>query len=236
MKEMEVKAGDPGIRPASPAGAGSLRQAAYDSIEALLNRGVLRPGQMVTQRELVEMTGATLGSVREAVPRFEAEGLLQTIPKRGLMVPSLDVVFVREAYQMRQMIEMAAMTDVVERLGGDRIEAMIEWHRAALQRLDEGDADAVAREIQQYDWTMHEAFVACMRNALIANVYRVTAIKIRMAVQSRIQVTSFNAYRVIREHLQVLNALHAGDVAAAREALALHLDNSLKLALGDRVE
>src|SRR5690606_7387229 len=68
-----------------------LRQAAYDSIEALLNRGALRPGEMVSQRELVEKTGCTLGAVREAVPRLEAEGLLVTVPQRGLMVPSLDV-------------------------------------------------------------------------------------------------------------------------------------------------
>ena len=39
----------------------------------------------------MEMTGSTLGSIREAIPRLEADGLLQTLPKRGLMVPSLDV-------------------------------------------------------------------------------------------------------------------------------------------------
>jgi hypothetical protein len=62
------------------------------------------------------------------------------------------------------------------------------------------------------------------------------AIKIRMAVQSRIKVTSLNVHRVIDEHLRILEALHGGDAARTRDALALHLDNSLKLALGVAVD
>lgn len=214
----------------------SMRQAAYERIEELLNSGVLHPGQLITQRELVEMTRLTLGSVREAVPRLEAEGLLQTLPKRGLMVPSLDVSFVRDAYQMRQVIELAAITDMIGSLAKKNVEGWIDWHRRALERIGSEDIDTLVQEIQHLDWAMHEAFVGAMHNALISNVYRVTAIKIRMAVQSRIKVTSFNVRRVINEHLQILEALNKGDTTRTREALALHLDNSLKLALGINID
>ena len=213
-----------------------LRQAAYERIEALLNSGALRPGQLITQRELVELTGLTLGSVREAVPRLEAEGLLQTLPKRGLMVPSLDVSFVRDAYQMRRVIELAAIPDMIEGLDKQTVEEWINWQHSALERIGNEGIDNLVQEIQRLDWTMHEAFVGAMRNALISNVYRVTAIKIRMAVQSRIKVTSFNVHRVINEHLRILEALYDGDAALTREALALHLDNSLKLALGVTID
>ncbi|MFN3636732.1 MAG: GntR family transcriptional regulator, partial [Rhizobium rhizophilum] len=94
-------------RQASPGGENSLRQLAYSRIEELLNWGRLRPGQIISQRELVETTEMTLSAIREAIPRLEAEGLLQTLPQRGLMVPSLDVTFIREAYQMRRVIELS---------------------------------------------------------------------------------------------------------------------------------
>jgi DNA-binding GntR family transcriptional regulator len=64
----------------------------------------------------------------------------------------------------------------------------------------------------------------------------VTAIKIRMAVQSRIKVTALNVHRVIHEHLRILEALNKGDSTGTHDALALHLDNSLKLALGVAVD
>jgi DNA-binding GntR family transcriptional regulator len=72
-----------------------------------------------------------------------------------------------------------------------------------------------------------------MGNKLMINVFRVTAIKIRMAVQSRIQVTPYNALRVIEEHLAILEPLVARNAAATSIALARHIDNSLKLALGE---
>jgi DNA-binding GntR family transcriptional regulator len=239
MIERETRAAHKKRLPEADKADVPLRQAAYQRIEDLLNSGVLRPGQIITQRELVEMTGATLGSVREAVPRFEAEGLLQTLPQRGLLVPSLDITFVRDAYQMRRIIELAAVPDMVERLSREVIAAWIGWHREARSKIGAGSVESseeLSNEIQRRDWDMHEDFVSAMRNQLIGNVYRVTAIKIRMVVQSRIRVTPYNAARVIDEHLGILEPLHKGDAEKTRAAMVRHLDNSLKIALGGTID
>jgi DNA-binding GntR family transcriptional regulator len=217
----------------------SLRQIAYDRIEELLNWGRVRPGQIISQRELMDMAGVTLGSVREAVPRFEAEGLLQTLPQRGLMVPSLDVSFVREAYQMRRLIELGSLPDVLARLDRATITEWVDWHLVAQSRLGQDDDAKLAdvlRDFQLYDWDMHARMVSAMENRLISNVYRVTAIKIRMAAQSRVRVTRENATRVIKEHLGFLVPLLEGDAEAATQALSHHIDQSLTLALGGVVQ
>jgi DNA-binding GntR family transcriptional regulator len=216
-----------------------MRQVAYERIEDLLNWGRVRPGQIISQRELVEMTDVTLGSVREAIPRFEAEGLLLTLPQRGLMVPSLDVTFIREAYQMRRLIELGAVPDLLDRLDRHVVTGWIDWHIAARARLeDEADPDTTGflRDFQLYDWAMHAQMVSAMENSLISNVYRVTAIKIRMAAQSRVRVTRQNATRVIQEHLDFLHPLLAGQAEAATRALSYHIDQSLTLALGGVVQ
>ena len=212
-----------------------LRQAAYESIETLLRNGELRPGQIVSQRELVKRTGLTLGAVREAVPRLEAEGLLQTVPQRGLMVPSLDIVFVRDAYELRRVLEMSAIPAAIERMPDETIDELIRWHRDLRARIDSGgeaEAARAAEALQKRDWSMHEGFVAMTGNRLMINIFRVTAIKIRMAVQSRIQVTSYNARRVIDEHLAILEPLARRDAEAMAAGLARHIDNSLTIALG----
>lgn len=215
-----------------------LRQAAYEAIENLLKDGLLRPGQIVSQRGLVKLTGLTLGAVREAVPRLEAEGLLQTVPQRGLLVPSLDVDFVRDAYQVRRMVELAAVPSAIEQMPAAAVEDLIRWHLDLRERIErDGGADGsqVAEELQRRDWTMHEGFVATMGNRLMNNIFRVTTIKIRMAVQSRIRVTPYNALRVIGEHLAILEPLARRDAAAMAAGLARHIDNSLRLALGEKV-
>ena len=222
----------------STTGESSLRQLAYSRIEELLNWGRLKPGQLISQRELVETTGLTLSAEREAIPRLEAEGLLQTLPQRGLMVPSLDVTFVREAYQMRRVIELSAIPDMIQRLDRDVIATWLDWHIAARERLssdDTVDLPAFLRELQVYDWQMHADMVDAMENSLISNVYRVTAIKIRMTAQTRVRVTRDNATRVIAEHMAFLTPLRDGAPEAAAAALSRHIDQSLTIALGGTV-
>ena len=227
-----------GSEPHGKSGPGSLRRYAYGQIEDLLNSGRLRPGQLVSQRELVEATGATLGSVREAIPRFEAEGLLVTVPKKGLMVPSLDVAFVRDAYQLRRMIEMSALREAARHISPEQIEDWRAWHEAretTVQASSSGIERSLIDEVQRYDGTMHAKIVAALGNRLVDNVYRVTAIKIRMAVQSRLQVTGDNAARILKEHRAILDPLGRGDVEAAARALERHIDNSMTIALGGTV-
>ncbi|MFV0244598.1 MAG: GntR family transcriptional regulator [Qingshengfaniella sp.] len=211
----------------------TLRQAAYERIEDLLNTARLAPGEIVTQRELMRRTDATLAAVRESIPRLEAEGLLKTLPNRGLMVPSVDVRFVREAYRLRSLIETGALPDAMRALPRPRIESWIAEHEAGLQTGLSDVEDAVSEQFQHLDWDLHRTLVHSMNNSLVDNIYRVNTIKIRMAVQSRLQVTPLNIVRVAQEHLAFLRPMLDGDERAAKKALQAHIEKSMRLALGD---
>ena len=88
-----------------------LRDHAYSSFtEKLLARDIA-PGQFVSQRELVELTGMPLGAIREMIPRLEADGLIRTSPKRGLQVLTIDLDLIREAFQLRRIIEGEAFAE-----------------------------------------------------------------------------------------------------------------------------
>ena len=75
-----------------------LRERAYDVFTEQLLRSEIKPGQFVTQRELVALTGQSLGAIRELIPRLEAEGLIVTVPQRGLQILPLDITLIRNAF------------------------------------------------------------------------------------------------------------------------------------------
>ncbi|TIU18105.1 MAG: GntR family transcriptional regulator, partial [Mesorhizobium sp.] len=87
----------------------TLRERAYASFTRHLLARDLRPGQFVSQRELVAFTGLPLGAIREIVPRLEAEGLLMTIPQRGMQIAHIDISLIREAFQFRLFMEREAV-------------------------------------------------------------------------------------------------------------------------------
>src|SRR3954465_5643680 len=86
-----------------------LRERAYDAFtERLLARDI-RPGQFISQRELVELTGLPLGAIRELIPRIEAEGLIRTVPQRGIEIAHIDLTLIRDAFQFRLFMEKEAV-------------------------------------------------------------------------------------------------------------------------------
>ena len=63
--------------------APSLRAQAYENFRQQIMQAHIRPGQFISQRELMQLLGMPLGAVRELIPRLEAEGLLHTVPHVG---------------------------------------------------------------------------------------------------------------------------------------------------------
>jgi DNA-binding GntR family transcriptional regulator len=86
-----------------------LRWQAYERFQPQLLLANIRPGQFVSQRELAALTGLPLGAIREVIPRLEAEGLLLTVPQRGLQIANVDVKLVRNAFQLRITLEKEAV-------------------------------------------------------------------------------------------------------------------------------
>ena len=49
----------------------------------------------------MQLLGMPLGAVRELIPRLEAEGLLRTVPQRGLQIAHVDLKLINNAFQLR---------------------------------------------------------------------------------------------------------------------------------------
>ena len=64
----------------------SVKKAAYDTFQQALLQGKLRPGQVLSQKDLVVLLDLSIGALRELLPRLEAEGLLHVMPQRGIQI------------------------------------------------------------------------------------------------------------------------------------------------------
>src|SRR5688572_11754383 len=137
-----------------------LRERAYASFTERLLAREIRPGQFVTQRELVAMTGFPLGAIRELVPRLEAEGLIKTVPQRGMQVAHIDLNLIRDAYQFRLFLEREAVALFAERAPDDVLAKLRADHERVLERVTrEGNTPEVVAEAQAVDWGMHDTII-----------------------------------------------------------------------------
>ena len=111
-----------------PAEALKLREKAYRSFTRRLLARDIRPGQFISQRELVALTGQPLGAIRELIPRLEAEGLIVTVPQRGMQVAHVDLSLIRNAFQFRLILEREAVAAFTREASDEAVAALRDAH------------------------------------------------------------------------------------------------------------
>lgn len=209
-----------------------LRDRAYASFtEKLLARDIV-PGQIVSQRELVELTGLPLGAIREMIPRLETDGLIQTVPKKGVQITSIDLDLVRNAFQLRQVLEREAFREYCSNAPDAEIAAFREEHLEIQEAARRGVTPDLLNRAQHMDWAFHDHVIDALGNALISNSYRVNSIKIRLIRNADTRMLPELVVSVLDEHLKIISALEARDPEATIEALEAHILSAKRRALG----
>ena len=207
-----------------------LRERAYESFTRHLLARDVRPGQFISQRELVELTGLPLGAIRELVPRIEAEGLIRTVPQRGMQIAHIDLNLIRDAFQFRLFLEREAVMLFVETATDDAIGALRTAHERVLTQALAGCTPEIEAQAQAVDWGLHNTIVDALGNGIVTNAYRVNAIKMRLIRQERIRIDGL-VVPVMREHLRIIDAITTRDPALAAATLVEHINNARNRAL-----
>ncbi|MCX7340595.1 MAG: GntR family transcriptional regulator [Hyphomicrobiales bacterium] len=208
-----------------------LRDKAYDSFtEQLLTRQI-KPGQFISQRELVETTGMPLGAIRELIPRLEAEGLIVTVPQRGMQVAHVDLSLIRNAYQMRLFIETQATQLYATARTDAAIAALRASHEAIIRRAEAGERDTLIADAEATDRSLHETIIDHLGNEIISNAFRVNWIKIKLIRSYETRLYAELVIPVFRDHLKVIEAIERRDPEAAVAAMTAHINQSRSRAI-----
>jgi DNA-binding GntR family transcriptional regulator len=209
-----------------------LRDHAYSNFTEKLLADHIHPGEIVSQRELVELTGMPLGAIREMIPRLEADGLIKTVPKRGLQVLTVDLELVRNAFQVRHVIEGEAIAEFCKVATTEEIARLAKQHQDVLDAANEAVSPELLQTAQQIDWAFHDRIIDAMGNAIISDIHRVNAIKIRLIRSSDTRMLPELVVPVLIEHLAIFAALKERDSAKAVIAIHAHINSAKRRALG----
>ena len=208
-----------------------LREKAYaDFTDRLLSREI-RPGQFITQRELVEISGLPLGAIRELIPRLEAEGLIVTVPQRGMQVANVDLDLIRNAFQFRLFLEREATALFTQRADNALIDALRREHDLIVERAASGKKTNLVADAQAVDQRLHETIIDHLGNDIVSKAYRVNWIKIRLIRQDETRLYDDLVVPVMEDHIAILHAVARRDPEAAADAMSRHINNARQRAL-----
>jgi DNA-binding GntR family transcriptional regulator len=203
-------------RTASPNFAGQLSLSRTDGLAAILRdrivKGVYRPGDRIREIELQQEFKLSNGPVREALQRLAADGILDRSPWRGVRVAELGKKEIIELFQLRvALLEYAV--ELAARRRDPAVLAEAETVRSnlrkALSRVKKGDLALMSAEL--IEWILRGA-----GNSQMFQVWEKTLLQSRIYAYESMRRT---AARTEPLQYQIIDAILAGDVAAARGAV-----------------
>lgn len=211
----------------------SLRAKAYESFRQQILQANIRPGQFISQRELVQLLDMPLGAVRELIPRLEAEGLLKTVPQRGLQIAHVDLALINNAFQLRLVLEREAAVRFCASVSDADLAAIEDAHRRIIERATKGPIDeALLTDAQTVDWGLHDLMIDALNNALISEMYRVNSLRVRLIRLERAMLSEDALLPAMEEHLWFIEALKRRDASQVAARLTHHIESAHRRVLG----
>lgn len=195
-----------------------IRAAAYRLLREAILDGRIPAGVRVNELELAVAWKISRTPVRDALRRLEAEGLVQSVSGRGVIVPLLTPDDVEELYVLREALEGMAARRAAERAAPadlGHLNGLIKGYGSALKQ---GDIERLVA----IDDDLHRTVARMGQHRRLER-----AIETVRAQLSRVRMLTVGergrATKSFREMAKLIAALRARDGARAEASMREHI-------------
>ena len=202
---------------------GTLQHQAYERIKTLLIKGQLEFYRVYSATHFAEVLGVSRTPIREALLQLTAEGFFVSLRGRGFKIKKFSAKEIQDFFEARKMIEAYVIERLVDNVKAedlkpldDSLEQMINGHKKlGSYKFLEADKSFHMNLIHRYENSLLESIMGNIRDFISILGQKA------LASPGRVQ-------EVIKEHKDILAALHQRDKMEAVRTLKYHLDATEK--------
>jgi DNA-binding GntR family transcriptional regulator len=198
----------------------SLRDRAYLAIKRRINRLEYRPGAYLNEAQISRQLKIGRTPVHQALNRLMLEGLVQVIPRKGVVVQSISLDQVLHILEARLVNELHCVGLAVERATKEDIACMQKLLATAGPLIRARDRE----KLMNLDRAFHRLISDAAHNSILADILTI--------LHERSLRYWFIAFgddlqlrRVDEEHRAVLSAIKQGNRAEAEAAMRTHIES-----------
>jgi DNA-binding GntR family transcriptional regulator len=179
--------------------------------------GTYRPGDRLKELQIAREFQTSQGPVREALRELETLRLVESETYRGTRVRAISPEEMREAAEVRGMLEQAAAAKAAERLKGNAapLRAELDALRTAAAA---GDLDGYARR----NMAFHRRIVEASGNAVMLRVWDSLMLEVRTRIG--LNQLDLDLPAVAETHVPIVEALEQGEGVRAGLLLREHAE------------
>ncbi len=194
-----------------------------DAIRDAIMNGEFAANQRLVEADLSERFGASRGNVRTALLQLTSEGLVERVQNRGARVRAVSLAEAIEITEVRMVLEGLCAAKAAERLTDDDRQRLRDIGTAMREAVATGDLLGYSELNQQLHSLIRllggqataQAILERLRGQNVRHRFRLALHPGRAAVS-------------LPQHLEIIEALCAGDAAAAEAAVRRHLSSVIE--------
>jgi DNA-binding GntR family transcriptional regulator len=206
----------------------SLADTVYQHIlEAILSGG-LPAGTELSEVALAAELGVSRTPVHEALRRLAADELVVQLASRRVRVAKFERPDILEIYEMRKVLECAAVERAARQIDPEELTALSEETDRLMQASPSRGWTA---RVLEFDQRFHAVLATAAGNDRLRS--EITKYRHLVRAFCRLSGNRANLRAAMAEHRRILDALAARDAGGARRAMAAHIDARLAAVLAE---
>jgi len=199
----------------------SLTDRIFMQIENDILFGKYQPGESLIETKLSKELNVSRTPIREALRQLEREGLVQSIPNRGVIVKGISNQDIEDIYTIRMMIEGLAARWAAEKITEKEIEELKEV--VDLEEFYTTKNDPI--QLLKFDSRFHDILYKASKSRPLMHILSLFHHYIQRARSASLS-TPGRAQRVLEEHKAILKAITERDAQKAEKLTNEHIKNA----------
>lgn len=180
--------------------------------------GIYARGDKLKQADIAAELGVSITPVREALQMLEAEGYVQGLAHKGVLVPELVAEREQEIYDLRLELERELTLHAIRNMGKADLKAIQTIQKQLNEAIKSKNINAVRTENYRFHFKLYDL----AQRPQTLKFVRVLWAQYPFTSQDK---NSSRPERMRMEHEHFLDQLAAGNEAGAVEAMLDHIRN-----------
>lgn len=199
----------------------SLRSRVFHYIRDGILDGRYKSGDALVETKVAQELGISRTPVREAIRQLELEGLVISIPNKGVVVSGITEQDVEDIYTIRSIVEGLAVRWATERIDEEELKELEE----IVELMDYYTKKDDYEQLAQLDTRFHDVIYDSCRSKVLKNTLSDLLRYVERARLGSLKVPK-RAQLALEEHRGILDAIIRRDGKAAEMLMVQHISHA----------
>jgi DNA-binding GntR family transcriptional regulator len=193
----------------------------YTNLHDAITSGALVPGQRLIEARLAERMGVSRAPLREAMQKLAAEGLLENLPRRGVVVAIMRRADAAEIYGLRIALESWAAREACRLATESDLEGLKVLIHEMVTSSNVSNVELLSGE----DVTFHRRVCEISGNRRLLRAWTANLSQIRLLSRQVLGTLYADLHQVPERHERIITAVSERQPEAAERLVREHIES-----------